>query len=132
MAVFPIVRIAMEMHDGKDEHAIGFNAEENAKRKSMHKAAADFRLDFRPHSRVVGNVLDRGENLSGEIRPETGIACFVACCRLDKLLDCLWMKGAAHTPKRRWIRASTSSREIGLMRPERSSSRRRVATTPHW
>ena len=56
--MLPVVGVAVEVHDGKDEQTVGLHAEQDSVREMVDEAATDLGLDFRPHDRIVHSVLD--------------------------------------------------------------------------
>ena len=77
LSVFPVVGIAMQVHDRHDDNLPGARPKEDAERKGPHQASADIKRNDRVQAGIdgdaVGGVLDSREEPSAQI----GLLCFI-------------------------------------------------------
>jgi hypothetical protein len=86
----------MEMHDGKDENAVLFNAVQHPERKTMGQASPDIRLNFGPQGGVAEGVLDCGVDFAGKVEAKSRIASIVIGNAGFKFLFRLGVEGEFH------------------------------------
>ena len=67
-SVLPVVRVAMKVHDGKDENAMRLDAIEHAIGETMNQAPAAFFFHFRPQHRIVESIPDASVDFDGEVK----------------------------------------------------------------
>lgn len=67
----------MQVHHGKDEYPVRFDAVQDAEWEAVRETAADIAIEDRPGGRVGENSLDGGVHFQREIQAETGLAPFV-------------------------------------------------------
>ena len=76
-SVFPVIRVAVEMHYREDKYPVGFDAIDHTIWKSAGKTAADITFQRRPRFRIGKDVLNRRMDFNRKILAETGFAFLV-------------------------------------------------------
>jgi len=131
-SVLPVIRVTVHVHHREDENLVCFDTVEYAVRKTIGQTTADIVFKPRPHSGIVDDFLDRQVDLDGEILPETGFAALIVVYGLVEFGFSFLVKGETHFSKRSRILAKTCSPGTAFARLERSSARRRFATSAHF
>ncbi len=124
-AMFPIIRIAMQVHNDQNEQFIGFNRIQNTIRKSPDQATPDIAFQNRPCVRINKRALYRCIYFDGEIITKSGFNLLVVVDRLIKFAFRIGVKLVTHFSNRCQILSKTSLPGIAApAAPERISTKR--------
>lgn len=92
MSVLPIIRMSAQGHHCQDKNLAFFKLVDDAVWKPVYKAAPDVLLYDGPGSRVVGDVLNAGKHLDGEIVAESSLTFLIVVNRRVEFDLCLGVK----------------------------------------
>lgn len=128
--VVPIVWFSTVMHHCEEQNMVSFYRVQNTVWKCMRQTAPYLAVNLAPPPRLVNNTLDGAFNFNREARAETCLAIFVVRHRIEVLNTSLRMKCVTHYRlARRRASFRTSSPGIGSTLPDRTSARRRLASS---
>jgi hypothetical protein len=119
------------MHDGHDQNVSFFNRVKHGVRKNPHQAAPHVVLKRSPAAGISLNPLYADAYLLGESPTQINPSRFVKSNSFVEFQNRLGMECVCHLSNNRPIRRYTSAAGIGFTLPDRTSSRRRIASWAH-
>jgi hypothetical protein len=84
-AIFaPRIRVTVQVHDGKHQHAAIFHGVNDAVGKTLRAAAADFRVQRLPGFRLLDDALEGGAHLGEKVMSQTGnLLLIITRCKMQ-------------------------------------------------